>query len=256
MAFSKNNVSVRVMTRLQARSWTLSRNVFSGMFNLNERPIDAASTLPAANLFAVATAEENTVRVWSHIRKRTAATLPALPCPVTAVALSKGGRWAAAAGVDHQIRVWRVFTEVGEGVEHAHASQIETLAFDPSGDRVFSQDAAGVVKCWPANPAEPLRAMHGELVANPIPLTSSPTITPDGRTCAESGTDGEVRIIDVASGAVRITLPGPRESARLPGNPPAATALAFAPNGRVLVAGYADGSIRRWFASDRPGTGP
>jgi WD40 repeat protein len=112
---------------------------------------------------------------------------------------------------DRRVQVW----------EMAFSPDARLLAIAPElGDLVLWNVAEGRIRY-----TAKLREQAGQLL-----------FSPDGRTLAVVG-ETEVVLIEVASGQPRCVL-------RSPGAP--AARVAFAPSGRALLAGGADGSLRVW----------
>ena len=152
-----------------------------------------------------------------------------------ALAFSPDGREIASSTGDGGIAVWDVATQRLLRNWPAHSGPILSLRFSPDARRLVSAGADGV-RVW----ADASRTLVAEFT-NRIGGAAVPS--PDGRFLATWGGDRRLRVIDPASGVVRSMLQGHLHS-------PAA--LAWSPDGRQLVSGGFDHSVRLWSAEPRP----
>lgn len=173
--------------------------------------------------------------------------------PVSAMALSSDGRrlagflrtgaiavWDVAAG--HEL--WRTAAHTAAGGAPT-SSLVFDLAFSPDDHLLASAGFIdGCVQLWDARTGDKI---HAPLPARPT-LTGV-TFTPDGRRIAAAGYDSEVRLWDVATGqlALTLTVPGGARRADL-----AFTARPFFSqrNGRLAVLNW-NGSIAVWDGLER-----
>jgi len=120
------------------------------------------------------------------------------------------------------------------------SDDVTSLAFSPDGKclATYQMEAVPRMRLWEL----PAGRLVKELPASE-PINAQmrvPVFSPNGKTLALGEMLGEIRLLDLATGAMR-TLPPPRE-----GN--GVSTLAFSLDGRFLAAGYgfSDGPIRLW----------
>jgi cytochrome c len=111
-------------------------------------------------------------------------------------------------------------------------SPLNAVAIAPNGE-IASGGADGKVFFWAAGAGE-----VGELQAGPAPITALAT-SPDGTMIAAAGIGGVVAIIDRKARSVARRLVGPVAPV---------WSVAFLLDNTTLLAGGADGAIRRWNA--------
>jgi len=75
---------------------------------------------------------------------------------------------------------------------------------------------------------------------------------PDGKTLASASNDGTVKLWDVATGEIRLTLEGRVTGLTINSNGyTRVAALAFTPDGDTLMYGTDSGTLREWHAASR-----
>jgi WD40 repeat protein len=171
------------------------------------------------------------------------------------ISLSPGHTLAAAGASDGTIRLVQVATGMEllriqlEPREIAH-----TLAFSPDGKAIASASGTdAVVQLWDATSgreASPYPRHRGRVL--------SIAFSPDDRTLASAGTDGSLRLWDVATGKeIRRILDPPLRSRDEPSPEVAARtvlgrvgprgSLVFGPGGEALITVTNDGTVSFWY---------
>src|SRR5262249_38890698 len=151
------------------------------------------------------------------------------------LAVSRDGCWLAVGGMDGIIRLWDVKTWTEARKVQAHGSWVKALAFSPDSSRLVSGSwAEGSVKVWGIPSGEPITSLaHGEVSTavafSPdgcrVVTAGAPGIkvwdartwqelsaleagegeiqsiafSQDGRRLAAGGSEGTVRVWDVAT---------------------------------------------------------
>ncbi len=161
---------------------------------------------------------------------------PAKPAVITAVALAPGGKWVAAAGDDHLVRVWS--SETGRLVHTlpGHADWVRSLKFSPDAERLISAGDDHRLIEWRLSDGKQLRilAEHGE----PIFAVD---YSPSGTWVAAAGFEPGVRVYSSTDGKlVRELLTASKEL----------RTVAFSPDGQHLAAAGRSGQIFLWRTSD------
>ncbi len=162
------------------------------------------------------------------------------------VALSRDGRWLAAAGsrlaagggtgevVVHAVPEPELPSRAAvmfDGVE-PHGAVVTALALQSDGARLASGDARGGLKLWSVREGRALADVP-TVAAEPVAALA---FAPDGRMLASAQGD-----------SIRLwAIPDARPLATLDGHVAAVRALAFAPDGRTLASVSDDRSVKLW----------
>jgi WD40 repeat protein len=246
----------------------------------------AAAFHPDSTLLAVA-GRAKEIELWEVAAARLRAAWPAPPEPTQCLAFSPDRQRLAGGGMDGRVRLWDLATgreravfQVPErsppppqtrpgpvrGSERSALPRVPgplphwqrsltSLAFSPDGRLLAGGTADGVVYVWDAATGKEQAVLRGHLG-----LVWALAFSPDGKVLASGcgpnppprdfgvgfglrsaqRQDGEVWLWDVAAA---------RERAVLRGHAAAVRALAFSPDGKTLVSGSDDQTVRLWEAS-------
>jgi WD40 repeat protein len=111
-------------------------------------------------------------------------------------------------------------------------SRVRSLAVDPTGERLATAHADGVLRLWSARDLEPL----GEFEGDPG-VVYSLAFLPDGSRLASGGRDGSLRLWDLRSR---------QQLLKLDGHTSYVYSVAVSPDGACLASGSGDGTVRVW----------
>jgi WD40 repeat protein len=217
------------------RLWELSRG---------DRPAEPEVLSHSSMVFSVAfspdgarlaTATEGAVTIWS--RDLACRRELERPGEFRRLAFSPDGRTLALGGTDGTIRLWEMPAARERTVLRGHSRTVVGLAFSPDAKWLASGSQEGRLLVWDTTGASGPRVF----VEGGVDPIRSVAFSPDGRTLGVAEPtcrwDSDVRLFDVATGAVRMRLGGHRYGAN---------DLAFAPDGRILATAGQDHSIRLW----------
>jgi len=263
--------------------WSLRHNLAEQVLRLHESAVNAVAILEDGR--AVTAGADATIGIWTPGKPVPDAILRGHQGPIVALALSSDGATLASASWDRTVRLWPLAGGPPVVLE-GHQQNVNSVDFAPDGTAVVSAGYDATVRIWPLpQPASPIvvelptplsavaTAPDGEIAAAAadghvyflsssgqqqgatealaVPIVAL-AISRDAMRIAAAGVNGAVALIDRKTRSVLRTLVGPD----LP-----VWAVAFLPDGRTLLTGGGDRTIRRWDtetgeALDPPEKGP
>ena len=187
---------------------------------------------------------DHTIRLWDPIRGRERRVLSGHEDAVPAVAYSPDGKLLASGGRDGTVRFWSPTS--GKQLElrrcgpgRSQRGQIERLVFSPDGWLVaWVNQSADTICFWDLRRHEEIRRLQEP--AYKLYETTTIAFSPDDRRFGwglAQGGGSSIYILDLPDGK------RPRE---LRGHTNYVLSLVFSPDGRTLVSGGNDDTMRVW----------
>ena len=206
--------------------------------------------------------QDKLVHLWD------AATGSAIGAPLDAqgayvdcLAFSPDGKWLAAGGGDNRLEVWDAatrqvvlatqFTSVGLSGPNDFdiGKTVKSVGFSPDSATLYISRGSGMTYFIPvaslAATADSSRQIHWAVGSSTNDVLSS--MSPDGKTVAVANSTG-VQLYDTTS-LLHIGLP-------MYGHTDFVTALRFTPDGKLLVSGSQDKTVRLWDPATGQPVGP
>jgi WD40 repeat protein len=152
------------------------------------QPVSAVAFSPDGRLLASASLDR-TIGLWDTTLHTARPPLTSTS-PINAVAFSPDGTALLSGGVDATVRRWDLAssTELSQWV--GYGQPINALAFSPDGHTVVSSGSGPTAMLWSFQRAAFARSNKQMLGV---------AISPDARMVAAAGSDGVVRLFDVAT---------------------------------------------------------
>ncbi|MDQ6893088.1 MAG: hypothetical protein M3167_10460 [Acidobacteriota bacterium] len=190
-------------------------------------PVSAFALSPAGAELAAAL-KSGKIRVWSLSGK----TLRSWPAGAPAGSLFYAGEHRIVTVTGGSVAVFDAASGQELARWDAHERPIESFASSGNVSVLATASDDGTVKLWKADgsPLRTLRGGAGEM--------QGVAVAPAGDRVAAAGSDANVYVFDVRTGAVQHVLD--LDMSCYP--------LEFSPDGRILAAGSVDGSVTLWNA--------
>lgn len=195
---------------------------------------------------------------------------------VTGMCVTPDGQFLVTSSEDQSVRVWEVKSGKQVRSFQGHMTKASAVAARGDGRQVASGSEDGAVRVWDMSASDEHRAMTDSKES-----LWAVAVSPNGKRLAAAGADKKVRVYDPATGKLEATLDataattslaflpdsnllvaaggekvikvwdvdGKKVAKELPGNELAVLALATSEDGKLIVSGSADNSVRGFDAA-------
>ena len=149
---------------------------------------------------------------------------------ISGLALDPHGRYLAAAGDDHVVRIWNAADGTLLHRLEGHTGWVRACEFSPDGQLLATAGQDRQIYLWDPATGRQVRQLP------PVPAAvGAIAFSPDGQILAAGGFENRFRLFDVPSGQVIQTVEAGQRDVR---------ALAFSADGQLLAAAGTGGQIR------------
>jgi len=145
---------------------------------------------------------------------------------------------ASGAMDDSVVRLWNASDGQLIRQLEGHTGWIRSVTFSPNGTTLATGSLDKTVRLWDVATGKLIKTLSGHTA-----FISSLAFAPDGTSLASSSSDGSVRLWDTATGQQRSSFTFTSQVNPSNNQPIWVTGLAFSPDGKILAAGQADGTV-------------
>jgi WD40 repeat protein len=194
------------------------------------------------NQWLASASHDHTIRLWSLPHGQLLKTLSGHTDLVIRLVLSPDGQLLASGSRDQSIRLWRLPDGTLRQTLTGHTSAVSGLAFSPDGLLLASGSLDKTIRLWRLPDGQLIKTLAGH-TGGIVNLAVSSQALPGGTggwLLASASSDQTVRLWRAPEGKLIQTLAGHTDWI---------TGLAISPDGRWLVSGGYDQTLRLW-ASD------
>lgn len=157
---------------------------------------------------------------------------------VRSLAFTADGSRLASAGADRTLRLWRLSDGEQIAIARGHKGALRAVAIGPDGNTFATGSEDRSVKLWQFQEGmEGLEAKEIHTFENLGDMIAELAFSPRGLSLVVGLWNGQIQLLDPALGKRRINMPGHADSV---------TALSFTRDGKTLVSGSYDRTVRVW----------
>ncbi|HEY9597816.1 MAG TPA: NB-ARC domain-containing protein, partial [Cyanophyceae cyanobacterium] len=205
------------------------------------------STINQSSEILLAFSVDQTIRFWDINSGECQRTLHLPTKGALQSALSPDGQILASGSLDNTVRLCNANSGDCLRVLQGHTAWVRFVAFSPDGEILATASGDQTIKLWDVKTGECLKTLKGH--TNPV---QSIAFSPNGQLLASSSWDFKVKLWDVSPAAIQThqqtgqNLDAGECLLTLEGHTNRTGALAFTPDGDILISGSQDHTIRFW----------
>ncbi|BDA67802.1 WD-40 repeat-containing protein [Calothrix sp. PCC 7716] len=189
--------------------------------------------------------QDGTVRMWNPKGEQIGQPFKGHQVVVSSVAISRDGQTIVSGGLDGTVRMWNPKGEqIGQPFK-GHQGEVRFITISTNGQTIVSGGQDGTLRMW---------NREGRLIGQPFKdyqgRVLSVAISTDGKTIVSGGQDGTVRMWNREGSPIGQPFMWNREGSPI-GQPfevhqGMVTSVAISTDGKTIVSGGQDGTVRMW----------
>jgi WD40 repeat protein len=185
---------------------------------------------PDGKLIATGSSDRS-IKLWDCTSGRLVNTFTGHQGYVHALAFSPNNRWLTSGSRDNTVRIWDTQSHLEVAVLTGHTDAVRAVAFSPDGQQFVSGGEDSTLRWWDLAARQESACLAAGLKVEQV------VFSPDGRFFAVCGSDTQVHLWDAVQR---------RRMRELELHQAIVLAVAYAHDGRTLVTGSYDGTIKLW----------
>jgi WD40 repeat protein len=155
------------------------------------------------------------------------------------------------ASADKTVKAWK-FASEAPTKNFPHPNLVDAVAFNPAGTQLATGCHDGKLRLFDVAKGAVIKEINAHVA--PAPMGPSPIYcvawTPDGKQVVSGSLDHSMKLWDAASGNLVREFKGYKEKDFEKGHRDGVFCVAFSPDGKTLVSGSSDRSVKLWNVAD------